>query len=263
MKKCVYLTVLVASILLTIHLFCEARRLQDQVQKLEEERKRAALAAISVGRVGISEDEQERMLGIYREIARAYTNRDIMAMRIAMLKLPEVNNHLTWQISPKIEKPLFALFNDTFLRTTKLFDFDTPSQFEGFVRVNTEMALFFGRVYARRKYFDDAAYYESRTVYCFRQYEAKFAKEGKHELRDIVAKELEFWAAWIESQNGFIRQCAIWEVRTSTEYAEVLKPDCAVPRDKALLSARKNAEARLKPTGYSPAWLSEFAVKQP
>ena len=104
MKKCGYLTVLVASILQTIHLFCEARRLQDQVQKLEEERKRAALAAISVGRVGISEDEQERMLGIYREIARAYANRDIMAMRIAMLKLPEVNNSV-------LVETLIALFH--------------------------------------------------------------------------------------------------------------------------------------------------------
>ena len=73
MKNCGYLTVLVASILQTIHLFCEARRLQDQVQKLEEERKRAALAAISVGRVGISEDEK----------SEAYNERHVI--RVSML----------------------------------------------------------------------------------------------------------------------------------------------------------------------------------
>ena len=263
MKKCVYLTVLVASILLTIHLFGEARRLQDQVQKLEEERKRAALAAISVGRVGISEDEQERMLGIYREIARAYTNRDIMAMRIAMLKLPPVNDHLSWEIIPQIEKPLFVAFKNSFLMATALSDFDVPSQFEKYIKANTEVALFFGGVCVRRKDFEGAAYYESKTIYILRQYEKKFNREGKDELRDIVTKELAFWSAWIESPNGFTRQFANHEFSISTEYAKIVKPERAMSREKAAKHAYSVAVAFLRPTGYTPAWLSEYAAKKP
>ena len=49
---------------------------------------------------------------------------------------------------------------------------------------------------------------------------------------------------------------------SSTEYAAIVKPECALPRDKALETARKTAEAMLKPTGLTPAWLSEFTVKQ-
>ena len=91
MKKYVYLAVLAAFVPLTVHLLRETRRLRDQVQNLEEERRRTAVAAIDPGYVGVSDEEKEKMTGIYRDIAQAYTNRDIMAMRIAMLKMPSVN----------------------------------------------------------------------------------------------------------------------------------------------------------------------------
>ena len=80
MKKYVYFAVLAAFVPLTVHLLRETRRLRDQVQNVEEERRRTAVAAIAAGWVGISEDEQEKMIGIYRDIAQAYTNQDIMAM---------------------------------------------------------------------------------------------------------------------------------------------------------------------------------------
>ncbi|MBR4259594.1 MAG: hypothetical protein IKQ17_11230 [Kiritimatiellae bacterium] len=94
-------------------------------------------------------------------------------------------------------------------------------------------------------------------------YEEKFAKEGKDELRDIAAKELEFWTAFSESPRGFTRQYVHWEVRTSTECAAILCPKLSLTRDEALEQARKLAEATLKPTGLSPAWLSEFQPETP
>ena len=106
MKKYVYLAVLAASVLLTICLFRETRRLQGRVQQLEEERKRMAHSKFVSSWVDITDEEREGMVNIYRGIAQAYTNRDIMAMRIAMLKLPAVSDHLPWQLSPLIEKPL-------------------------------------------------------------------------------------------------------------------------------------------------------------
>ena len=47
--KCVYLVVLSASVLLMIHLVYETRRLRNQVQHLEEERRRTAFEAIDPG----------------------------------------------------------------------------------------------------------------------------------------------------------------------------------------------------------------------
>ena len=60
MKKYVYFAVLAAFVPLTVHLLRETRRLRDQVQNVEEERRRTAVAAIAAGWVGISEDEQEK-----------------------------------------------------------------------------------------------------------------------------------------------------------------------------------------------------------
>ena len=77
------------------------------------------------------------------------TTVDIMAMRIAMLKLPVASDHLSWQLRPLIEKPLTVAFNDNFLRTTQLLDFDTSEQLAEFLRANIELALFFGDVYTR------------------------------------------------------------------------------------------------------------------
>ena len=263
MKKCVYLAILAVSILLTINLLCETRRLRSKVQQLEDERVRAAHAKFRAGCVGVSDSVKEEMFGIYRDIAQAYTNRDIMAMRIAMLKMPSVNDHLTWQIRPPIESPLTMVFDKAFRFASKLSDFDSPVQFERFVKANTEVALFLGGVYARRKSFDFASSYETLTFLRLRQYKEKFEKEGKVELKNVAVKEIAFWTAWIESREGFTRQYANHEFRLNTDYAKIVKPECALPREKALLSARKNAEAMLKPTGLTPAWLSEFGDKQP
>ena len=263
MKKCVYIAVLAASVLLTINLLCETRRLRSQVQQLEEERVRAAHAKFRAGCVGVSDSVKEEMIGIYRDIAQAYTNRDIMAMRIAMLKMPSVNDHLTWQIRPPIESPLTVVFDKAFRFASKLSDFDSPVQFERFVKANTEVALFLGGVYARRKSFDFASSYETLTFLRLRQYKEKFEKEGKVELRNVAAKEIAFWTAWIESREGFTRQYANHEFRLNTDYAKIVKPERAMSRDDAARRSYSLAAAMLKPTGYTPAWLSEYAVKQP
>lgn len=266
MKKCVYLAVLTAFVLLTVHLVRETRRLQGQVQQLKEEQVRGAHSKFRAGCVGVSDGEKEKMIGIYRDIAQAYTNRDIMAMRIAMLKMPSVNDRLTWEIRPPIESPLTVVFDKAFRLAPILSDFDSPVQFERFVKASTEVALFLGGVYARRKSFDFASSYETLTFLRLRQYKEKFEKEGKVKLVNIAAKELAFWTAWIESSKGFTRQFADYVFRSSTEYTAIVKPECALPRDKAALQALKTAEAMLKPTGCTPAWLSEFskmAVEQP
>ena len=263
MKKCIYLAVLAAFVLLTIHLVREKQQLRGQVQQLEEERRRAVVAVMDQGLVGISDAEQERMTGIYRDIAQAYTNRDIMAMRLAMLKLPEVSDHLTWETRPRVERPLTVVFNNTFLRATKLLDFDTSGQFAEFLKANIEVAMFFGDVCLRQKRFEMASYVETMTFFRLKQYKEKFDKEGKGEFRDVAAKALEYWTAWVESPHGFTRQQVRWEFRVSTEYLKILKPELAKSREKAAKHAYCLVKALFKPTGYTPAWLSEYAVKKP
>ena len=101
------------------------------------------------------------------------------------------------------------------------------------------------------------------TFQRLKQYEEKFAKEGRDEFKDVAEKALAFWTAWVESPYGFIRQHARWEFRVSTEYVKILKPERTMSRDDAAKQSYGLAAALLKPTGYTPAWLSEYAVKQP
>ena len=155
------------------------------------------------------------------------------------------------------------VFDKAFRLAPMLSDFDSLVQFERFVKASTEVALFLGGVYARRKSFDFASSYETLTFLRLRQYKEKFEKEAKVELMNVAAKELEFWTAWIESPKGFTHRFAADVFHSSTEYAAIVKPECALPRDKALETARKTAEAMLKPTGLTPAWLSEFGDKRP
>ena len=99
------------------------------------------------------------------------------------------------------------------------------------------------------------------TFQRLKQYEEKFAKEGRDEFKDVAEKALAFWTAWVESPNGFIRQHAVWEFCVSTEYVKMLKPERAMSRDDAARQSYGLAAAMFKPTGYTPAWLSESAVK--
>lgn len=150
------------------------------------------------------------------------------------------------------------VFDETFRLAPKLSDFDSSVQFERFVKANTEVALFLGGVYARRKRFDFASSYETLTFEHLKQYEERFATEGKDELRNVAAKEIAFWTAWIESREGFTRQYANHEFRLNTDYAKIVKPERAMSRDDAAMQSYGLASAMLKPTGYTPAWLSEF-----
>ena len=262
MMRLVCFIALVALALVSASLFSETRRLRRQIQQMEEERNQAVISEFRRDWRSLPEEEKARIVGIYKEVAQAYANRDVVAMYMGMLKLPQINNQQTWQWGPDVDRSFSVAFKKAFFWAEKLSDFDSPKQFAEYVKLNVAAALFLGNAYARQRSFEFSAHVECNTLQRLKQYEAKFDKEGKTELKAIATKALSFWIAWIESPNGFTRQNAIWEVRTSTEYAEILKPECALPREKALLSARKNAEAMLKPTGLVPAWLSEFTVKQ-
>ena len=257
-----YCTILAVIVLKACLLHYEARQLRRQVMQFEDERRREAAAALDPGYVGVSCDEKINLIGIYCDIAQAYSNRNVMAMRTSMLKLPQVNDHLSWQFSPEIERPFYSAFGEAFLLLKKIFDFDSPEQFAEYVNVNIEAALFFGGLYARRKAFESSSHIETLTLERLRQYEAKFKKEGKSELRDVAAQALSFWIAWIESPGGFTRQYAHRIVRANFEYARIVKPEFAMTRERAMKHAYICAKLLLSKSGYTPSWLSEFQTNE-
>ena len=178
-----------------------------------------------------------------------------------MLKLPQVNDQQTWQWAPDVDSSFYSAFTETFLLARKPSDFDSPEQFTEYSHLNIEAALFLGDAYARQQHFESSSYVEYRTLYCLKRYEAKFDKEDKAEMKAAAAKALSFWIAWIESPNGFTRQCAHWMVRANSDYARLVKPELALTREKAMKGAYTFAKLFLSKSGYTPSWLSEFQVK--
>ena len=242
-------------------LFVETRRLRSQVRHLEEERDQAVIAEFRRDWRSLPEGEKARVVGIYNEVAQAYAKRDARAMHMSMLKLPQINDQQTWQWAPDVDSSFYSAFTKTFLLARKLFDFDSPEHFAEYLQLNIEAALFLGGAYARRQYFESSSHVEYRTLYCLKQYEAKFDKEGKAEFKAVATKALSFWIAWIESSNGFTRQCAHRMVRANSDYARLVKPELALTREMAMSNAYAYAKTVLSKSGYEPSWLSEFAVK--
>ena len=144
----------------------------------------------------------------------------------------------------------------------KLTGFDSPEEFAEYVNLNVAAAIFLGNAYARQQDFEFSAGVEHLTLQRLKQYEAKFDKEGKTELKAITTKALSFWTAWIESPNGFTRQCAHRMVRANSDYARLVKPELALTREKAMSNAYTYAKIVLSRSGYTPSWLSEFQVKE-
>ena len=255
-------TALAAFALAVVLLISETRQLRRQIQHMEEERNQAVIAEFSRDWRSIPEDEKARIVGIYKEVVQAYANRDAVAMHMAMLKLPHVNNQQTWQWGPDVDRSFNTAFKRAFLFSGKLSDFDSAKQFVEYVELNIAAAIFLGNAYARQRSFEFSANVECNTLQRLKQYEAKFDKEGKTELKAIASKALSFWIDWIESPNGFTRQFAHWLVFANFEYARLVKPELALTREKAMEGAYKCAKLFLSKSGYTPSWLSEFQVKE-
>ena len=242
-------------------LFFETRRLRKQIQHMEGERDQAILAEFRRDWRSLPEGDKARVVGIYAEVAQAYDNRDAMAMHLAMLKLPQINDQQTWQWAPDVDSSFYSAFTRTFLFAKKPSDFDSPVQFTEYLQLNVAAALFLGGAYARRQYFESSSRVECRTLYCLKRYEAKFEKERKAELRDVATKSLSFWIAWIESPNGFTRRYAHRKVR-DFDYIRLVKPEFTLTREQAISNAYAYAKTVLSKSGYTPSWLSEFQVKE-
>ncbi len=228
---------------------------------MEEARDQAALAEFRRDWRSLPAGEKTRVVGIYNEAAQAYANRDAMAMHMSMLKLPQINDQQTWRWAPDVDSSFYSAFKKAFLLAEKPSDFDSPEQFAEYLQLNIEAALFLGGAYARRQYFESSSHAEYQTLYCLKQYESKFDKEGKSEMKEIATKALLFWIAWIESPNGFTRQCAHWMVRANSDYARLVKPELALTRERAMSNAYAYAKTVLSRSGYTPSWLSEFQVQ--
>ena len=183
----------------------------------------------------------------YRKAVEAYQARDLIALRTALYSLPAF---------PEVKMPLRFAFDDSFLRTERLLDFACVDDFERFAWVNTEVSMYYGRLYLRGRNFETPICIEYLTFLRFRKYKEKFLAEGKKDLEQVAQRFMDLWIAHIESPEGFTRIGLRGLIRQRTELDEAVRPGSGVSHEDVIEFGRGMTMGLVR-CGYTPKWLDK------
>ena len=203
----------------------------------------------------VTEEKKKEIADLFRKIAEAYQNEQVELMREYVSLMPPDYSALSVNDRREVSSPF--CFKKDFMRCDKLKSFDKVEDFERFVRINIEAALFESEFEALMKY--ESAYGvgpERKVLLCLLQYKKKFAKEGLCEFEASADRFLSYWTSFIESDNGFSKRWANFIVDYN-ELIKFLRPDEAKTREESLKSARSSVQGLIR-CGYRPKWLKEF-----
>ena len=203
----------------------------------------------------VTEEKKREIADLFQKIAVAYKNEQVELMREYVSLMPPDYSALSVNDRREVSSPF--CFKKDFMRCDKLKSFDKVEDFERFVRINIEAALFESEFEALMKY--ESAYGvgpERKVLLCLLQYKKKFAKEGLCEFEASADRFLSYWTSFIESDNGFSKRWANF-ILDYNELIKFLRPDEAKTREESLKSARSSVQGLIR-CGYRPKWLKEF-----
>jgi len=206
-------------------------------------------------RVEIDETEQQALRVVYHDIQVAYTNNQVEAMTRAMAC---VSNRVDC-IQDALYQELTGCMKDfcfvQFLACKPRSDFISSSDFECFVALHTKMALFLGDCDCKRNNYDffQTAWIEYSIFEVLKKYVERFHNEGKKDFEVIAQKYLDNWIVHIESDLGFIRRYAHFDMDRSRLAVQVGWISLSGARGGAF-----SGVAPLIKRGYTPKWVDEF-----
>ena len=224
-----------------------ANGLKERANAFEQARIKLLMEMLCPGKGETIEVVDVNPESAYRRAADAYQNGDLIALRTALYSLPAFPDNKT---------PLRLAFDDSFLFTERLQDFTDAGVFERFAWANTEVAMYYGRLYLRGRKFEILTCIEEFSFLRFRKYKEKFHAEGKKDLEQIAQRFMDLWIAHIESPEGFTRIGLRGLVRQRTELDEALRPGSGVSQ-KAVIEFGRGMTRGLIRCGYTPKWLDK------
>lgn len=155
-----------------------------------------------------------------------------------------------------MERALHDELHKAFLRSQALFEFENARQLEGYLRVNYDLALYFGYRSVAQREFEILPVYENLPYATLMKYREKYAELGRRDLLVVVERYLAKLIDHIESPEGFTRVGARQQVLLNTELANTLRPGTGVSHESALKIGRAIALGLVN-CGYTPKWLDE------
>ena len=206
-------------------------------------------------RIDVGETEQLALKSIFRDIENAYTNYQVEAMAAAMAKVSNRIDRVQNQLYIDLHWGMMGFFSNYFKsRGGRRRQFGSPAEFECFVKAHTMAALFLGECYCRRNEYDGPLVcLEFETFEVLKEYVDQFRNAGMKDFEESAQVFMEKWIEHIESDQGFIRRCAHWQM----DSYEIGIVRGQFSREEAIQWAR-NAAKPLILRGYTPKWLDEF-----
>lgn len=206
-------------------------------------------------RVEIGETEQQALHTIYHDIENAYTNNQIEVMARAMACVSNRVDYIHDSLYRELTGGIKDLFWVRFLVDNRRRDFDTPAEFESFVKLHLKMAFFLGDCDCKRNNYglSEMQWIEYSTFEVLKKYVEQFHNEGKKNFEAIAQKYLDSWIAHIESDSGFIRRYAHFSMDMSRIAVQVGWISLPLARLGAFTGVIPLAKR-----GYMPKWVDEF-----
>ena len=221
--------------------------LKERARAFEQERIKLLMEMLCPGKGDVMDVVGGDPDSSYQRAFDAYQAHDLIALRTALYSLPPF---------PAVKMPLRFAFDDAFLRTDRLQDFNNVDEFERFAWANTDVAMFYGSLYVRGREFEILTCIEEFSFLRFRKYKEKFHAEGKKDLEQMAKRFMDLWIAHIESPEGFTRIGLRGLTRQRTELDEAVRPGCGVSKE-AVNTFGRGITMGLVRCGYTPKWLDK------
>ncbi len=220
----------------------------------------------------IAKESENELKAFFVQVTDAYTNRNYEIVRKQIANVPETLYDVTRQVYQDAINPFCTVFMDEvlwksggFLESLPLPVFENAQELSTYLRVNTDVALFLGRTFIKRKeWIHPLDFLESAALMQLGRYRRMYLHEGKSDHVEVVDRFTHEWQQHIESEDGFTRQY-MWHVVDryvyEREHREISwkrhRLDTWLSKEQIFRIARSEAEGLIK-HGYTPKWIDEF-----
>ena len=207
----------------------------------------------------ITEARRSELKSIYERVAAAYSNCQHEIIAEWEGKLPSMIANLKHEDLVDVEASCWRrLFSKYAGAGAPLYNFADVGEFETRVRTDFAAARLVGKTSIKmggRGEFELSL--EARVLQRLNDYSAKFASEGKSNLKKSADRFIDEWTGHIESHDGYTR----WPALRLLDLSDKWRNDaygCPEPWERLRDRAIRHSLQYLDRSGYKPKWAEEF-----
>ena len=197
--------------------------------------------------------ESNMLSQAFLRVAEAYTNGNLSALRRRMAEVPSLATNVADSVYIALTMPFYRPFDDEFLLHHEMKDFQSVGAFAEYMRLNIELARFFGDLALQRGAYSGMLILLDKCVLRrLVQYRDRFRRENRGDMEARAEEFIAEWEALIESPGGFTRNY----MRMQSSLQHILVDEGSWTHEKLVWFVRQFATGLIN-AGYKPKWLDE------